>query len=168
MCQDVPSTQGTQALLSPSSCSAELLEGAAGADKTPVKEVVWSQAGSRAVLGAEVKTNSLNSKLAFFEFWLNPKRIFFPSLALSYCLNEILVRALPRFPLCWLFPGCRMWDWVGLEMRELLCPCPSGFGWIRGGFGLQHWGRRAAAPITPSSPNWASSPAQTASWGPSH
>lgn len=67
---------GTQALLSPPSCSAELLEGAAGADKTPVKEVVWSQAGSRAVLGAGVQTNSQNSKSVFFTS--SKKRIFFP------------------------------------------------------------------------------------------
>lgn len=116
--------QGTQALLSPSSCSAELLEGAAGADKTPVKEVVWSQAGSRAVLGAGVQTNSQNSKSAFSVE--SKKDFFFPSLALSYCVNEIPVRALPRFPFCWLFPGCRTWGWVGLEMNELLVF--AGFG----------------------------------------
>lgn len=85
VCQDVPSMQGTQALLSPSSCSAELLGGAAGADKTPVKEVVWSQAGSRAVLGAGVQTNSQNSKSAFS---VESKKDFFFPLPCSLLLRK--------------------------------------------------------------------------------
>lgn len=75
--------QGTQ----PCCPHPELLEGAAGADKTPVKEIVWSQAGSRAMLGAGVQTNSQNSKSAFS---VESKKDFFffsPSLALSLCLN---------------------------------------------------------------------------------
>lgn len=50
--------QGTQALLSPSSCWRELLE--------LTKQLPRKLFGVRAVLGAGVQTNSQNSKSAFF------------------------------------------------------------------------------------------------------
>ena len=67
---------------------AAAMEGVASANKMRTKEVILSQTGTGAVLGAGMQINSQNSKLVFFN---EPEKTFFPSLALSCSINEIPV-----------------------------------------------------------------------------
>lgn len=55
-------------------CRAVVLERVASANKMHIEEVILSQAGTGAVLGAGMQINSQNSKLVFFN---EPEKTFF-------------------------------------------------------------------------------------------